>query len=84
MTEDDNAVRYRVRRVYVGDDRIIVELRDGRGEIVAPLESVPELQEASQEERTTWRLRDGGSTIEWPKLNLRVPLQRLPPPELYW
>lgn len=84
MTENDKPARYRVRRLYVGDDRIVVELRDGYGEIEAPLDLFPELQDASEEERTTWRLLEGGSTIEWPMLNLRVPLQRLPPPELSW
>lgn len=82
MATDDNDTPFRARRVYVGTDSLIVELRGGYGQIIAPLEVIPELEQASEIERRTWRLLDGDRTIEWTKINLRVSLDDLPPPTL--
>ena len=82
MTEQDDP-HYRVRRVNVSDDELMVELRNGR-EIVVSLGTFPALQDASEVERRTWRLLDADTVIEWPSLDLRVSLDDLPPATTTW
>ena len=78
---DSDGLDYRVRRVWVTDDTLLVEVTDGR-EIIAPLKSFPALEAASPQERRRWRLLALDTTIEWPELGLRVSLNQLPPPEV--
>lgn len=83
MTPESEDPHFRARRVHVDDERLVIELRDGR-EIVAPTDTVPELVEASADERRSWRPLGGGRVIEWPRLNVRVAVKDLPPPTTTW
>lgn len=83
MTEESDRPHYRIRRVYVGGDELVVELRDGR-EIIASLDAFPVLQEASEEEQRKWTLIGMDQVIRWPDLSLRVSLDDLPPPTTTW
>ena len=54
--------------VHATDDRLIVELEDGRS-ISLPLSWYPRLLHGSPEERNNYRLIGGGSGIHWPDLD---------------
>lgn len=81
MSTEGDELGGRIRRVHVGDDRLLVELRDGR-ETTAPVASFPGLAHASEDERRRWRLLDIDRVIYWPDLDLRVSLDQLPPPQM--
>lgn len=83
MTAESNSPHFRVRRAFVREDELVVELRDGR-EIVASLDSYPELRSASEEEKRRWRLIAMDEVIYWPDLDLRVSIDDLPPPVTPW
>ena len=50
------------------DDRLVVDLEDGR-EVSVPLEWFPRLRDASPTERAHYRLMGGGGGIHWPELD---------------
>lgn len=54
--------------VHAGDDRLVVELEDGRT-ISSPLSWNPKLLHGRPEERNNYRLIGGGSGILWPDLD---------------
>lgn len=60
--------------VEFNSDMMIVSLKDGR-EIRVPLEWFPRLRDATEEERSNWRLIGNGSGIHWPDMDedLSVP-----------
>ena len=56
------------RAVRVTDERLVVELTDGR-EISAPLSWYPRLLHARPAERMNWELIGRGDGIHWPALD---------------
>jgi hypothetical protein len=58
----------RVKAVLIDDDRIAVELMDGR-EIAVPLVWYPRLADATKEQRSHWRIAGGGYGIHWPDID---------------
>ena len=58
----------RVKSVVVDDERIIVELMDGRA-IAAPLAWYPRLANATPEQRANWRLAGAGLGVHWPDID---------------
>jgi len=58
----------RVRSVAIDEDRLTVELMDGRA-ISAPLVWYPRLADASPAARADWRIAGGGYGIHWPQLD---------------
>jgi len=62
------AADLRVREVFVDDDRLSVELMDGRA-IAVPLAWYPRLAEASPAQRAHWEIAGGGYGIHWPEID---------------
>ncbi len=62
------AADIRVRDVRVDDERLSVDLMDGRT-IVVPLAWYPRLMDASPEQRGRWELAGGGYGIHWPEID---------------
>src|SRR5690554_2008135 len=58
----------RVMSVSIDDDRLTVELMDGRA-ISVPLAWYPRLANASQAERERWELAGAGYGIHWPDID---------------
>jgi len=58
----------RVRAVHLDDDRLAVELMDGRS-IAVPLAWYPRLLAATPEQRRKWELAGGGFGIHWPEID---------------
>lgn len=58
----------RVMSVQIDDDRLTVELMDGRA-ISVPLAWYPRLSSASPAQRDNWELAGGGYGIHWPDLD---------------
>ena len=54
--------------VHANDDRLVVELEDGRA-ISLPLSWYPRLLHGRPEERNDYQLIGGGSGIHWPDLD---------------
>ena len=54
--------------VAVKDDRLAVILADGR-ELAAPLTWFPRLLDATEEQRSNWRLIGRGHGIHWPDID---------------
>lgn len=54
--------------VHATDDRLVVELEDGRS-ISLPLSWYPRLLHGTPEERNNYQLIGGGSGIHWPELD---------------
>ncbi|MCE8031344.1 DUF2442 domain-containing protein [Halomonas daqingensis] len=80
----------RVMSVSIDDDRLTVELMDGRA-ISVPLAWYPRLATASQAEREHWELAGAGYGIHWPDIDedlstegllqgARAPRVATPPP----
>jgi hypothetical protein len=63
-------------RVEVSADTITVELADGRT-IAAPLAWYPRLLQASEAERTNWRLIAGGRGLHWPDVDEDISVANL-------
>lgn len=62
--------------VRVTDDRLIVELADGRS-ITIPLSWYPRLINGTAAERQHWQLLGDGYAIEWPDLDEHIGIERL-------
>lgn len=58
----------RVKSVRVDDERIVVELMDGRA-IAAPVSWYPRLANATPEQRANWLLAGAGLGIHWPDID---------------
>ena len=61
-------VDLRVKAVSVDDDRLTVDLMDGRS-IAVPLAWYPRLFDATPEQRSNWELAGGGYGIHWPDID---------------
>jgi hypothetical protein len=57
--------------VAIGDDKLIVDLVDGRT-IFIPLEWYPRLSYGSRKERQNWKLLGKGYAIHWPDLDEHI------------
>ena len=58
----------RVKAVSVDDDRLTVDLMDGRT-IAVPLAWYPRLFNATPEQRQRWEIAGGGHGIHWPDVD---------------
>jgi hypothetical protein len=58
----------RAVRIWCTDDRLYVQLEDGR-EIGAPLVWFPRLAAATPEQRTHWELIGRGIGVHWPDID---------------
>jgi hypothetical protein len=59
----------RVAKVrFTGDDKLTVDLKDGRT-ISVPLTWYPRLLRATPEQRDRWQIAGGGFGIHWPDLD---------------
>ena len=58
----------RVADVSLDDDRLIVDLMDGRT-IAVPLAWYPLLLNATVEERSNWEIAGAGYGIHWPQID---------------
>jgi hypothetical protein len=72
----ENAPGDLARAVRVTDDRLVVELTDGR-EISVPLEWYPRLVHGSRDERANWDLIGRGDGIHWPDLDEDISVEGL-------
>src|ERR1051326_3271908 len=58
----------RVRGVHIDEDRLTVELMDGRS-IAVPLAWYPRLLSATAKQRQRWEIAGGGYGIHWPDID---------------
>lgn len=58
----------RVRTVRVDDERLSVDLVDGRT-VTAPLAWFPRLARATSAQRARWEISAGGHGIHWPEID---------------
>lgn len=58
----------RIKSVSVNEDRLSVELMDGRM-IAVPMAWYPRLVKASPAQRRYWEIASGGYGIHWPELD---------------
>lgn len=65
-----------VAQIRVTDEKLIVDLVDGRS-LIVPLSWYPRLLHASQEELQNWQLLGGGYAIEWVDLDEHIGLEGL-------
>jgi len=63
-------------QVTITDEKLIVELADGRG-ISVPLAWYPRLLRGSSSERQNWQLLGDGYAIEWPDLDEHIGIEGL-------
>ena len=70
----------RAERVDFGADAMIVHLMDGRS-VSVPLEWFPRLRDASEDERSAWRLIGRGVGIHWDQLDEDLSVRGLLMPE---
>ena len=74
------AARSHVAALAVGvrcdDDRLYVDLSDGRG-LSVPLAWFPRLLDASPRDRSDWRLIGGGEGIHWENIDEDISTQGL-------
>jgi hypothetical protein len=64
----ETAPDIRVRGVHIDDERLTVELMDGRS-IVVPLAWYPRLFSATAKQRQRWEIAGGGYGIHWPAID---------------
>jgi len=62
------AVDLRVKDVFAGEDRLTVELMDGRA-ISVPLAWYPRLADATPQQLSHWEVAGGGYGIHWPEID---------------
>lgn len=66
----------RVTNVHCTDDRVVVDLADGRT-ISAPVAWYPRLLHATPEQRTNWQVAGAGYGIHWPEIDEDVSVEGL-------
>ena len=66
----------RAQRVSLTDDRLVVELVDGRT-ITVPLTWYPRLAHGTPAERANWRLIGEGEGLHWPELDEDISVEGL-------
>jgi len=66
----------RVQDVYFTEDKLMVDLMDGRG-ISVPLAWYPKLFHATLEQRQTWEICGGGYGIHWPDIDEDLSIEGL-------
>jgi hypothetical protein len=64
------------RRIFVADDRLTVDLSDGRS-IWVPLAWYPRLLQGTREERSNWRLVGNNEGVHWPDLDEDISVENL-------
>jgi hypothetical protein len=64
----ETAPDIRVRDVHVEDDRLTVDMMDGRS-ISVPLAWYPRLFGATADQRLHWETASGGYGIHWPEID---------------
>lgn len=62
--------------VAIDDSALHFVLADGR-EISAPLEWFPRLRDASDDQRTNWRLIGKGVGVHWPEIDEDIAVETL-------
>lgn len=63
-------------RATVADDKLVVELADGRS-LIVPLHWYPRLLNGTDAERANLQLLGGGYAIEWPDLDEHIGVEGL-------
>ena len=63
-------------RINVTDEKLVIELADGRS-LIIPLSWYPRLLKASHEERLNWQLLGDGYAIEWLDLDEHIGIEGL-------
>lgn len=63
-------------KVEVTEDKLIVDLADGRS-IIVPLSWYPRLLHGLENERRHWQLLGDGYAIEWPDLDEHIGVEGL-------
>ncbi len=58
----------RIKGGHVDDDRLTVDLMDGRT-VSAPLAWYPRLLDATPQQRNHWQIAGGGYGIHWPDID---------------
>jgi hypothetical protein len=58
----------RIRAVHIDDEKLAVDLMDGRS-IAVPLAWYPRLLEATPEQRRNWVVAGGGYGLHWPEVD---------------
>jgi len=66
----------KANNVVITDDRLSVELNDGRS-ISAPLAWYPRLLHGTPEERNNWRLIGNAEGVHWPDLDEDISIENL-------
>ena len=66
----------RAQKVVVTDDRLTIELSDGRS-VSVPLAWFPRLVHGTPEERGNWRLIGNSEGIHWPDLDEDISVENL-------
>ena len=61
-------VDLRIKSVSLDDERLMVDLMDGRS-IAVPLAWYPRLFDATPEQRHNWEIAGGGYGIHWPDVD---------------
>jgi uncharacterized protein (DUF433 family) len=73
---DHPPVHARISSAQVQDERLVVELADGRI-VSAPLAWFPQLLFTTETERANWRIVDGGKGLHWPDIHEDVHVESL-------
>ncbi len=68
MNASDLNPQHRVKDVLVTDERLFVDLEDGRT-ISVPLEWYPRLRKGTPEQRANWQTVGAGWGLHWPDLD---------------
>jgi hypothetical protein len=67
-TAEELLIEARVQNVRCTDDRLIVDLTDGR-ELSVPMRWYPRLLNATPAQRADWELAGAGYGIHWPQID---------------
>ena len=67
-TAEELLIEARVQNVRCTDDRLIVDLTDGR-ELSVPMRRYPRLLNATSAQRADWELAGAGYGIHWPQID---------------
>ena len=65
-----------VANMMVTEEKLVVDLNDGRS-LIVPLEWYPRLLHASPKERNNWQLLGDGYAIEWPDIDEHIGVEGL-------